>query len=555
MKAIAFLAMALAACLVSACGDRLTRGGDATETGNARVAGIVVMEDGIPVAGAEVLILPSDFNPVGGAAVPDSQKDTTDGSGRYRFTKLRDGDYNLQFQHRGLRTRSLLFGIKLAKDSVSVPKDTLHAPGGMSVPLPETRDSGVGYVYIPGTTYRKRVDSEVRIVGSVLLDSVPRGLIPMVQYTKGEGASKPVKISGEVEVASGEITHVGAFATWAHSAKLVLNTSPSGVPTSAVQTDFPLLVRLASPAFDFSAAAAGGADLRFSKADGTPLTREIASWDSQAGKADIWVRVDSVHAGKAAQYITMHWGKSEAVVPRYRSPVFDTLAGFAGAWHLDEEAADSTANGLYLDATGAGSNGNDRVMNRSRAGVVGAGHGIDSGDYIQAPKVYAGFRLTSHFTLSSWYRTTLDSGSRGQDIISIGDNYGLRVRDDSIMHFWYYPAVPNPITHLDWNEVNVRNGAFVDGNWHLVCGTYDGSVLRLYVDGKEMGSNAAPEPVGFIFPINVTLGKHGNGKTGFYFAGDLDEPQVHSAVRGPDWNKLSYENQKPGSRFPALAMP
>ncbi len=33
-----------------------------------------------------------------------------------------------------------------------------------------------------------------------------------------------------------------------------------------------------------------------------------------------------------------------------------------------------------------------------------------------------------------------------------------------------------------------------DGNWHFVVGTYDGSAVRLYVDGNQVG-NGAPRPV------------------------------------------------------------
>ena len=65
----------------------------------------------------------------------------------------------------------------------------------------------------------------------------------------------------------------------------------------------------------------------------------------------------------------------------------------------------------------------------------------------------------------------------------------------------------------------------------------------------------AADAVGFQFPLNVTMGKHGNGKPGHEYKGDLDEVQIHSAVRGPDWIKLSYENQKPGSSFPERAVP
>ncbi|MDQ3003290.1 MAG: DUF2341 domain-containing protein [Fibrobacterota bacterium] len=544
--------LGLSAWMFHGCGSKVALGGDATETGNARVAGQVVKGDGLPIAGVEVFILTSDFNPVNGGAVPDSQKDTTDEDGRYRFTRLEAGSYNMQFHDQSGRTRSLVYGIKLAADSVIVPKDTLHAPGVMSVPLPETLDSGLGYVYIPGTTFRARVNSEIRITGKVLLDSLPQGLMPTVVYTKGDEDSRPIVLATDVAIRKSEVTYVNSFATWSKSAKLVLNTTGTGIAISKDQRDFPLLVRLSAPGFDFSKAAAGGADLRFSRQDGMPLSREIETWDARAGKADVWVRVDTVRAGSASQFINMHWGKQDASSGRMR-PVFDTVAGFAGVWHLSEEAADTTANGLFKDATGAGSHGNDRVKSISRAGIIGAGHGLDSGDYIESPKVSTSLMLDSSFTISLWYKTTGKKfGYLGGELMNVGDNYGLRVYKDSILHLWFWPPDPPSGSKVAWFEISVKGTAFNDGNWHLVTGTFDGSVLRLYVDGDEAVNRAAPGVVGFQFPLNFTFGKHGNGKLGHEFEGGLDEAQVHSIARDADWIRMSFGNQRTGSGFPAM---
>jgi hypothetical protein len=551
-------AAGLAAWMASGCGQRMASGGDATETGNARVTGQVVMEGGLPGVGAEVTILPSDFNPVRGGAVPDSLKDTTDGQGRYRFARIKPGTWNLLVRHAGTRTRSALFGLELAAGAVGVPDDTLHKTGSMSVPLPETQDSGVGYVFVPGTTYKKRVDSELRIVGSVILDSLPPGLVPSVVYTKGDSASPVIILATDVPVHAGDTAHVDAYATWAHSARLALNTSASGVAIAKDQRNFPLLVRLAAPEFDFSAAAEGGADLRFSKPDGTPLPLQIASWDAKSGKAEVWVRMDTVRANSASQYITLHWGKQDAAAPKdvgslARKPVFDTAAGFAGAWHLEEDAAGITANGLYKDATGSGNDGDDRVSNASRAGVVGAGHGLDSGDYMVASKQVAGLRSPKSFTLSIWYRGACKGcGPVGGELISVGDNFGIRLRPGIDLHFWYWPAKMPAGSTSDWYEVNAKIPEAADANWHQVVGTFDGAVLRLYVDGTEAAKADAPDAVGYLFPINVTLGKHGNGKPGYEYQGDLDEAQVHSAVRDADWIRLGFENQKTGSKFPAM---
>jgi hypothetical protein len=70
-----------------------------------------------------------------------------------------------------------------------------------------------------------------------------------------------------------------------------------------------------------------------------------------------------------------------------------------------------------------------------------------------------------------------------------------------------------------------------DGDWHLVAGTYDGHVVRLYVDGVEVGEGTAATIAG----INYNLGSNGRFYIGAYrgtcnygFSGNIDEVQVFS---------------------------
>jgi hypothetical protein len=222
-------------------------------------------------------------------------------------------------------------------------------------------------------------------------------------------------------------------------------------------------------------------------------------------------------------------------------------------WHLGEEAADTTTDRLYKDATRAGSDGNDRILNKSRAGAIGAGHGLDSGDYMEAAKPSNGLKLKHAFTLSSWFRATGGFGSAGGEVLNVGDNFGIRVYRDSGMHVWYWPKEPTAGSPNGWYSASTKSPFTLDGQWHHITGSFDGKSLRLYADGKEVASAPAEDSVGLQFKLNVTLGKHGSGKRGYEFQGDLDEPQVHSRNRDADWVKLSYENQRPGSAFPAFA--
>jgi hypothetical protein len=542
-----------AAAVLAACFDRLSAGGDATETGNARVSGVVRGEDGRGAAGAEVVLLPSDFNPVAGAAVPDSLKDTTDAEGRYRFDRAAAGEYNVLARDRAAGARSSVWGVRLGSEPVTVPDGVLHAPATLSVPVPEIADSGLGWIYVPGTTLRARIDSEVRSAGRATLDSVPAGLVPSLAYLAAAD-SPAVVIARAVAAPSGATAPVDAYSAWPHSRALLLNTASGAAALTRDLRDFPLLVRLASPAFDFSQAAPDGSDLRFSAADGSPLPREIESWDPAAGAAAVWVRLDTLRAGRAGQSITLHWGASPASgSPRPRA-VFDSAAGYAGVWHLGEEAPDTLASGLYRDATGAGGDGDDRVSSTSTAGAIGAGHGLDSGDYIVAPRPSPGLKAAKTFTLSVWFRSNGKKiGYQGGDLLNVGDNFGIRAYRDSQMHVWYWPPNLPATASSGWNYVLAKTPGILDGQWHCAAGTFDGSVLRLFLDGKEIGNAAFADPMGMQFPLNVTLGKHGNAKRNFEYAGDLDEAQVLTRARDPEWAKISYENQRPGSEFPAFA--
>jgi hypothetical protein len=74
-----------------------------------------------------------------------------------------------------------------------------------------------------------------------------------------------------------------------------------------------------------------------------------------------------------------------------------------------------------------------------------------------------------------------------------------------------------------------------DGNWHLVVGTYDGSAVHLYVDGKEI-TPATPQsgPIGYGLPNgNDLFVGHYDGCSGLDFAGSVDEPTVWSKAWSP----------------------
>ena len=66
-----------------------------------------------------------------------------------------------------------------------------------------------------------------------------------------------------------------------------------------------------------------------------------------------------------------------------------------------------------------------------------------------------------------------------------------------------------------------------DGNWHLAVGTFDGTTVRLYVDGVEMGAGTpAPVTINYAAPNrNFYIGAY-RGSCELRFNGDVDDVQI-----------------------------
>ena len=74
-----------------------------------------------------------------------------------------------------------------------------------------------------------------------------------------------------------------------------------------------------------------------------------------------------------------------------------------------------------------------------------------------------------------------------------------------------------------------------DGNWHHVVGTFDGSLVHLYVDGQEVGGGTPAPGVSISYGLSITndvfIGTF-NGDGAFSFPGQVDEVVVFSRALG-----------------------
>jgi hypothetical protein len=338
------------------------------------------------------------------------------------------------------------------------------------------------------------------------------------------------------------------YSQWSHYRTLILNTTGSGggagVPGNV--TGFPLLVRLTSAHADvFAQSKAGGADLRFTKANGvTRLAHEIDQWDSAGLSAAIWVRLDTATGNTNAPAVRLYWGNAAAADSSSGASVFRTADNYQGVWHF---------GGNFTDATSNANNGSN-TGSVDTAGAMGRGRYFNgTSNSISIPNT-ATMNAANPLTVEAWVNwQTIGTGtaSRYRPVISHGDG-------NSGNQFFLYARNPSSGTGGPYYSFGYYTGSVTNDaqyatdvpadaqTWVHLTGTYDGTTWVLYRNGVLVGSAARSGT-----PVNATtpwyIGAFGGASTSRWYHGSLDEVRFSNAVRDSNWVRLTYETQKAGA--------
>ncbi|MDB5103245.1 MAG: putative protein of unknown function acetylesterase [Fibrobacteres bacterium] len=553
-RIIYVLAGGLAVLAAMQCSNRPTEvadGGGGSEA--VALIGSFEYPDHTPAAMARVRLRPKLFlSDTGRAASPEAGTvidAVTDASGNFRMDSVKRGEYFLEINDSS--SRGLLVPCVLTGDTseVKLGKAALQPTGSVigSIVPPEGF-AGRTYVQVYGLERQVKADSAT---GRFSVEGMPEGTYTL-RAVYSAAAVDPREIdSVAVAADSPDPTDIGAvrlasfenenYSAWPQSRRLYLNTTAAGANVAGNVDDFPVLVRLTRAEFDFSQSRGRGRDIRFADAKGKRLRYEVERWDSTAALAEIWVRLDRVAGNSNTQYITMHWGLAGAEDVTDSRQVFSAEAGFAGAWHLNEDAPDTVTADLYKDAVGYDPAA-DRVASADRSGVIANGASFAGSDYVTVPVANPLLQPNAKVSVSAWIRASR-TGSIAGNILSMGDSYNLRLNPNGSGRFSFFNG--------EAVGVETPKGVnLLDSAWHQLAATYDGTSMALYVDGKPSARAAAKGPIDYRFWPSFVMGRHGNRKPGYDFIGNLDQIEVSGeTARSADWIKLAYESQRPGARL------
>lgn len=280
--------------------------------------------------------------------------------------------------------------------------------------------------------------------------------------------------------AAAPVDFLDPLPAWRLRRRLVFDNSDQDVDLRDMQ----VLVRLDQAWFDHQALQAGQSELRFVDEDlRTLLAHEVESWDRYESSA-VWVRVPRIPARSQDDSIWMYYGNPDAADHARPAAVWDKA--FLGVWHLAEETG-TTAH----DASG-------HLHDGSYQGDPPLGQQGGFGDLavsFDGENDYVGLGNLDIFPVAEEEGITIEvfaeSDAAGADRVLVAKSDGDGVDD----HWWSLSLQENG-TRLHFRlkldgttlQLPAESSDMSGRTWFYAAATYDGSAMRLYVDGQPDGS-------------------------------------------------------------------
>jgi biopolymer transport protein ExbB len=302
---------------------------------------------------------------------------------------------------------------------------------------------------------------------------------------------------------------------WKQRTAITLNTSTAGVQTQAAVTGITVPVRLHSGNFDFLSAKPDGSDLRVVAGDDkTPLKFWVERFDSLNELGVLWVQLPSVAPATDKNVFYVYGGNDKAPAQAPDTALFDTAT--LAAFHFSEK------DGIAADQSG--------TVKASAAvpveinGLIGPSAHPDgtaaltwpATDKLKAP-------ANGPLSVAVWIKPESVAGT----IFSQGP---VRI------------ALANGALNAQVGTTTVAGGTITPATWSQVVLTIGSAKATLYVNGAQTGQ----ADIGTQLPAI-----EGDIHAGAGYQGLLDELEISSTARNPEWIKLAYAAQSADAKLVA----
>jgi uncharacterized delta-60 repeat protein len=320
---------------------------------------------------------------------------------------------------------------------------------------------------------------------------------------------------------------------------------------SANQTDFPVLINLASDADLASKARDDGYDIAFAASDGTTkLSHEIEAFNGTNGALIAWVKVPNLSSTVDTE-LYMYYGYPAASNSENAA---DVWAGYEGVWHLKE----ASGSGAYIkDSTANAHDGTVAQTSFYASGVIDGSRQFTetTGEYIRTNNGTVIFNGNTQFLFSFWiypdYATDADWQASSDErvfykVTSVGTARLYRNAGDPAGQGEFQADIRFVTAGIQYVYVTINRQ-----QWSHIAYAYTNSDgrLRTYLNGQQVGvlniGNDRLVSDSSTFALGDTAAD-------WTFNGYLDEFHAMHGVTPGSWIRTEYNNQSSPSTFYGL---
>jgi hypothetical protein len=210
-----------------------------------------------------------------------------------------------------------------------------------------------------------------------------------------------------------------------------------------------------------------------------------------------------------------------------------------GYWRFEEGAGstvqDSSGNGNTATLqNGASFAGDIPLSTVPRTGALNTNSLLLNGsqDYVSVPESST-LEPTNAITLEAWVKPTSSYGTAA----IVGRQFGSATAANSYQ-IGLRPDLFFGLTNTQGQSQTIDTNIILPLNqWHHVAGTWDGSMLRLYLDGNQVGSAPFTGLIGYQASKPVLIGADEDGGSGLpdigFLPGNIDEVRISNVALTP----------------------
>ena len=286
------------------------------------------------------------------------------------------------------------------------------------------------------------------------------------------------------------------------------------------------------------------ADLAFYSSLGPSglLNFEIDFYDGTLGQVIARVKIP-VLSHTVDELIYCYY--SDIAVSAFQGNVPNTWNNdYLGVWHLPNGSALSVR-----DSTINGNNGTNHNAVAPTTGQINGGAVFDGQHTAQYLSVTAAFGGVTALTISFWcfgpgtagpFEGIISKGISGFSDFIIFNSVGLAFNK---IGFYFQNSIGGNTGNVDTTVV------IFDNTWHHFVLTWDGSLIRTYIDGV---ADVTASLTGTLNNSDPTIAFGAYSTPTNYFDGGLDDIIFCDIAQSADWVTQNYNNQKTSSTFITL---